>query len=510
MQNIPDLIAGKLIVLATAFKKRKLVFIAATIILLALASFFVFGGAKKASGDFLTDTVKRNTITSTIAATGTVEPVSTISVSFKNSEIIKKIYVKVGDHVTAGQLLADQDSANLEAEVNQASASLKGAVSKLTLLQNGSREEDIEQAKTNVTIAQSNYDLAKANLERYQKLYQEGAISQADLDKTNTDYINSEGKLRQAQESLKSLQSGSRAEDIAAAAAQVESNKAQLQISQNDLTGVRMVSPIDGIVSAINGAEGQRSTANNNNTSGGGLIVIISEDLQVKAQVNEADIGRTEVGQAVEFTVNSFPSKTFTGKVSAISPQANTVSNVQLYDVIIQLDKDQGGLKAGMPANVNIIVNRRENVLTIPKGAVTYAANNLSKLKQTASSTPDGSENSNNNRQTGRRNSNAGTSGENKNSPPENAETAKVNNQEQQATIIVLDGSGKPVPRRIATGLSDLRNLEVIRGLNEGETVVIGALNQPAAATSGQNRQGNQTQSGNTPFMPRIGGGGNR
>jgi len=476
--------------LAGVIKRKKLLFSVIAITLVALTGYFVVGSRGKAPEKYLTDTVKRNTVTSTISASGTVEPVSTVSLSFENAEIIKNIYVKVGDHVTTGQLLAEQITDNLEADVIQASASLKGATAKLELLRNGSTQEDLDQALASVQMAQGSYDLAKSNLERYQKLYQDGAVSRADLDNINLEYINAEGKLKQAEKSLQSLQSGNRAEDIEAAAADVESSKAKLKLAQNDLSGSKMYSSIEGIVSEINGAVGQRATANNNSTSGGGFITVISEELQLEAQVNEADIGKTAVGQKVEFTVNSYSNKTFTGKVSSISPQATTVSNVQLYDVFIQLDENYKELKAGMPANINIIVERHENILTIPKGAVTYAASYLSKTKQTNLSKVESSQRQNSQR--------AGAGNEDGNKAEASSLTTSY--QEQQATVLVMNNSGSPSPKRVVLGLSDLKNYEVVSGLNEGETVVIGAFNDSTGTTT------STTTNNKSGGMPMMGG----
>ncbi|OPY58736.1 MAG: Macrolide export protein MacA [Pelotomaculum sp. PtaU1.Bin035] len=448
----------------SALIRKKFFLGIAAIMLVVMVGFYICGGGKKAAGNYITDTVKKGTVANTIPATGAIEPVSTVSLSFKNAEIVKKIYVKLGDHVTAGQILAEQESDDLEAQVIQSSASLKSAVAKLELLKNGSTEEDITQAEASLKMAQAAYDQAKTDLERNQTLYQAGAISRTDLDSVNSSYVSAEGKLKQAEASLKSLQKGNRQEDVAAAAAQVESGSAQLQISEKDLAGTKMVSPMDGIVSEVNGGEGQRATANNNSTSGStGFIVIISEALQVKAQVNEADIGKLEVGQKAELTVNSFPNETFTGKVGSISPQASTISNVQIYDTIIQMDGNQG-LKAGMPANVNIIVNRHENTLTIAKGAVTYAASYLSKVAQDVA--------------------------------------LKADAQKQQANVLVLDKSGVPQPRQVTLGLSDQKNYEILEGLIEGETVVVGAGGATNANTSSQSTN----KSANSPIMPGGGG----
>lgn len=475
MQNSSNPILKQLNKISGVIKRKKLLFITAAIVVVVLVGFYIQWGAKKAEGNYITDTVKKGAVTNTIPATGTIEPVSTVSLSFENSETIKKIYVKAGDHVTTGQFLAEEESDNLAAQQSQSAASLKGAVAKLQLLKNGSKAEDIAQSEASLRMAQSAYELAKLKLERNQKLFDAGAISQSDLDTTKDENASAEGKLKQAEESLKSLRNGNRQEDIDAQAAQVESSRAQLQIAQKALAGAKMVSPMDGIVSEVNGGEGQRATANNNSTSSSsGFMVIISDALQVKAQINEADIGSLEIGQKAELTVNAFPNKTFTGKVNSISPQATTVSNVQVYNTVIQLDENQQGLKAGMPTNVNIIINRRENVLTIAKGAVTYATSYLSNIGQNVAVKP------------------ASTDG-------------KGNSGSTGSSVLVLDKSGKPVPRQVVLGLSDQKNYEIIEGLNEGDTVVVG----DSSATSTSSTSSNSTsKSSNNSSGGLMGGGG--
>ncbi len=517
MPNLIQTTGVKLKKLARLPGKKRLYFGIAAIVVVIVGGYFAFGRAKSASGSYITDTVKRGKVANTISASGTIEPVSTVSLSFKNAEVIKKIYVKAGQPVTPGQLLAEQDTENLEAQLAQVSASVSSAVSKYQLLVNGAREEDIAQSEISAQIAQASCDQIKATFDRNQTLYQAGAISQADFESARFDYLNAEGKLKQAQESLKALQAGNRPEDIAAAAAQVESSNAQLKISQSDLAGAKMVSPLNGIVSAVNGAEGQRATANNNNTSGSsGFIDVISEALQIRAQVNEADIGKAQAGQAVEFSVNSFPERTFKGKINSIAPQAYTVSNVQIYDVIIQLDQNYTQLKAGMPANVTIIVESRENTLMIPKGAVSYAVTYLNKMKQTNSPRTDSSGSG----------TNSGPGSEGQASPRTGAgqntgagqarsqgaatdsgtvrQSSGESGSGRQASVLVMDKSGNPVPRSVSLGLSDLKNYEVLNGLNEGETVVVGVLGQ-SASTGTQGTQGGQGgQGGGMAIMQRM------
>lgn len=499
LPNTPDPVLKKASILSGLLKRKKLLFVMAAVAVIALAGYqFLWGAAKKAEGNYITGTVKKGAITNSIPATGTIEPVSTVSLSFKNAEIIKKIHVKVGDHVTAGQLLAEQEGDNLEAQLIQSRASFKSSAAKLELLKNGATEEEIAQAVINVTLAEEAYNVAEADLERNQKLFEAGALSQADLDTAQNNYVNAEGKLRQTEYSLKSLRDGNRSEDIAAADAQVESSSAQVRMAEKDLAGAKMTSPIDGIVSEVNGGEGQRATANNNSTSGSGaFIVVISEALQVKAQVNEADIGSLAVGRRAEFTVNSYPEKTFTGRVNSISPQAYTVSNVQIYDAVIQLDENQEGLKAGMPANVNIIVDRHENTLMIPKGAVTYAAGYINKTGQgTGVMPPAGDENRSAGSPGGSPGGSGAESGKNRADSGgaagyAPAETAKESIGGRRAAVLVLDQSGKPAPRQVLLGISNQSNHEVLEGLSEGDTVVVGAGGSMAA----------QGQNAGAPFM---------
>jgi len=489
--------------LPTGFLKRKKLLLGILVIaVVALAGYFYWSSSKKASVGYLTENVKKGSITNTISASGTVEPVSTVSLAFKNAEIIKNIYVKVGDHVTPSQALADQDSQNLELQLKQAEANLEQSSASMELLQNGSTQEELRQSEASVQMAQASYNQAKSNLERNQQLADAGAISKADLETAQISYANAEGNLIKAQEAYKTLQSGARAEDIKSAAAKLNSSQASLQMAKIDLSGSRMESPINGIVSEINGAVGQRATANNNSTSGSsGFMVVISEALQIKAQVNEADIGKTEVGQKVEFTVNSFPNRTFNGQVSSIAPQAYTLSNVQIYDIIIQIDNNQQGLKAGMPANINIIVDRHDNTLTISKGAVTYAVSYLSKLGQSVTTKPAATEGGGNSQSQNRQKASGTDTGSYTNAgDPVNIEKSS---QTQQATVLVMGKSGTPEPRKVTLGLSDLRSYEVVNGLNEGETVVIGALGQSATTTGSQGAQG-----GNP--LRAVGGGGGR
>jgi HlyD family secretion protein len=453
-------------------KKRRIWGVIAVLGIL-LALYLLLGGSSKVDGGYLTDTVKSGGITKTIAASGTVEPVQTISMSFKDAEIVKKIYVQVGDRVEPGQLLAELETYNLEADVVQARANYNSQAAKYQLEKNGATQEELEESEAKVSMAQASYDQARASLDRYEALYQAGALALADLEQEKTNFANDEAGLKQAKASLRSLQKGSRPEDIASAAAQVESAGAQLQTAERSLSDARLVCPIHGIVSSVSGAEGQRASANNNNTSGEGFMEVISEALQVEAQINEGDIGQARVGQKVQFTVNSYPEKTFAGQVSSISPTATTQSNVQIYDVIIQLDSNYAELKAGMPTDVTIIVEQSQDVLTIPKGAVTYAESYLAGAGKSSGSRP----------QSG--------SGEKEGS----AATTAPGAAGKTATVLVMGQAG-PEPRQVELGLSDLTSYQVISGLKEGETVITGSMGQNETKAADSNSGGSKSRSG--------------
>ena len=467
--------------LKNLFLNKKAWLLLLAVMLVAVAWYFTSSRNKNQDPGYLTDAARRGDLTVTISATGTIEPITRVSLAFKNAEIINEIYVKVGDSVTPGQLLAEQDTSNLEASLVQATASLKGNEARLELLRNGATAEELLRSEIDVTTAEASFAQAKIKLANYQVLYQEGAISQTEFDSVNLEYITAEGRFKQAEYALASLKAGNRIEDIEAAAAQVESSNAQLRQTQNDLTGAKMYSPIAGIVSAVNGAVGQRATANNNNVSGGGFIDIISEEMQVKAQVNEADIGNAAVGQAVEFTVNSFPNRTFAGTLESIAPEAYTQSNIQIYDIVIQMDQHYPELKAGMPCDVTIIAARSNGALTIPKSAVTFATSYLAQTGAQMAENRGAAGSESGPRQPPQR-----PDGNQAEGPPDFADDRDT----QPALVIVLESDGKLTPQRVILGLSDLSRYEVLEGLQEGEMVVTsGGGIDPSA---GRNTGGNQ------------------
>ncbi|NPV29063.1 MAG: HlyD family efflux transporter periplasmic adaptor subunit [Firmicutes bacterium] len=433
--------------------------------------------------NYITMPVRQGSIVNAVKATGTIEAVKSVGLNFKTGGVIKEIYVKPGDRVKEGQLLACLDTSDLEAQVVQARANLKAAEAKLRLLEAGPLETEIAQAEANVAQAQVAYKSAEEALKRDQALFEVGALAQADLDNSLANRDTAAAKLRQAQAALEALKSGNRPEDIAAAQAQVDAARAQLMLAQNDLDSARLRAPFDGVIAAVRGETGQRTSGGGSESSDSstGLITLITTGLQLRAQVNEADISQVKVGQKATFTVNAFPERTFNGEVAWISPEATTVSNVQLYDVVVSLADPGGLLKAGMSASVNIIVAQKDNVITVPRAAVSFAASYraASAGNATGGKTPGGGS-ADGARTAGGRQTGTGmlTPGEGRKGEP-----GQAANDGSRAAVLVME-EGRPVVRRIVTGLSDESNIEVKSGLKVGEEVIIGASTPGKSAAS--------------------------
>ncbi|MFZ5647973.1 MAG: HlyD family secretion protein [Bacillota bacterium] len=472
---------GNTLKLVSALKGRK-VLIALAALLAGVAIFWVWNRGLEKSGTYLTQSINKGDVVNTITATGMVEAENSLPLTFKNSAVIKSIYVKEGQRVKKGDLLAEQDDRDLAAQYQQQLANLKAAEAKLSLARAGARREDISQAEENVNIARLTYEQAKSNYERYAALYDQGALARVEKEKAENDYRLAEAKFNQAREQLNALKAGSRPEDILSAESQVESARAQLQIAKNNLDSAKLVAPDDGFIGQISAVAGQRTSGVGNSSGEDGFITLISDRLYVKAQVNEADVGRAAVGQKVFFTVNSFPGKKFGGVLESISPKAVTVANVQFYQVRISIDKQDEALKVGMPANVIIIVEQRSGVTLLPKIAVSFSMKESPKLAGQPDSAAIQEENPNQQRGSVRRQGSGGGG-------PPKADSRRI-------PVLVME-NGKPTLRQVQVGISDNTNYEVVSGLNDGDQVVIGSTAQPAATT--RQNQGQSLPFGNTP-----------
>lgn len=444
--------------------------------LLLLALFLLLSGAyygwsrwrggTKAS--YLTVTVARGNVTDAVQATGVVEPVRVARLSFKSSGTIRKIHVKPGDKVNAGQVLAELDDAELVAQLNQAENNLAQARAKWQALVNGPTPEEIAQAEANVKTARADYESARQSLSRQQELFSAGAIPAADLEKAQADFTKAEAALERAEQALKALKKGNRPEDIEAAKAQVEAAKAQVDVARANLEGAKLIAPFTGIVSQVKGEVGEKGSTASGDSA---FITLISEEMQVRLSVNEADIGKVKPDQEVSFSVAAYPERTFSGRVTSVYPQGSTVSNVQVFDVLVSFADPDHLLRPGMLATANIVVAKKEGVLTVPQMALNFASSYMRENRAGAR----------------RQDSQGSLRG---GAPPAG---------EERQLVLVLEGD-KPVPRRVKTGLSDGQYVEVVEGLNEGEKVVIGATSGRQAASQGGTGGTRATQQRQAPL----------
>lgn len=443
-------------------QRRVLFLLLGSLALLVLGAGYWWWHGYKGKIKYISLPAGRGSIIDAINAAGMVEAVKSTGLDFKSGGVIKEVFVETGDYVKAGQLLASLDPADLEAQVAQARASLESAQAKLQLLKSEPLNTDVIQAETNVAQAQITYQSSEESLKRNQALFDSGSLTQADLNSSISSRDTAAVKLRQVQAALEALKSGSRPEDITAAQAQVDSARAQLQIAQNNLESAQLQAPWDGVISAIQSEVGHRISSGSSDSSSTGYITLVSSELRLRAQVNEADIGKIKIGQGANFTVNAFPEKTFEGQVTWIAPQAATVSNVQLYDTLVSVEDPEHLLKVGMSASINIIINQKDNVITIPRAAVTFAANNRALISGTVGGI----------RAPGGGAAGTGTPASGDGTGKEKAQQAT---NASNHTMVLINNQGHPVARQIVAGMSDDRNIEVIEGLQAGEQVIIGS-----------------------------------
>ena len=284
-----------------------------------LAGLLLVGCKPKAEFKYTTAKVERQNVTTSVTATGTIEPVTSVDVGTQVSGIVSKLYVDYNSVVKAGQVIAELDRTNLLS--------------------------DLASAQANLRSSQSDLDYQKANYERYKNLYDQGLISANDYDQARLSYVRAQQTLAQQRESV---------------------NRAKTNLGYATIT-----SPIDGVVLSKEVEEGQ-TVASSFNTP---TLFKIAQDLtnmRVIANVDEADIGEVKEGQRVTFTVDAFPNDVFEGSVTQVRQQATTESNVVTYEVVISAPNNDLKLKPGLTANVTIFTLELNDVLAVTSKALRF------------------------------------------------------------------------------------------------------------------------------------------
>jgi HlyD family secretion protein len=300
-------------------KKFRIV-IVVTLILIAGAGIWYFIYKKKEQKIFvITEKPQYGYISKSVTATGTIQPVDTVSVGSQVSGTIAKIYTDFNARVTKGQLIAEMDKSLFIAQV--------------------------DQYKANLEVAKATMVYQKSNFDRQTLLFNTGAISRADYETAQDQSLT--------------------------AKATVASVQAQLDAALKNLSYASIYSPVNGVVLLRNISAGQTVAASFNTPT----LFVIAKDItkmQAQAAVDEADIGEVKDSQRVIFTVDAYPDVTFTGKVNQIRLEPVVSANVVTYTTIVTAPNDDLKLKPGMTANIFIYTKEVNNALLISSKALKF------------------------------------------------------------------------------------------------------------------------------------------
>ncbi len=378
--------------------------------------------------DVKTIPVERANLPLKVSANGVVKPERSVNISPKNAGVLKRLWVKEGDTVEKGQIIATMDDSNFQGQLAQARGQIASAQATLNKLLTGSRAEDIAQAEAKVAqaeaqlaklrnggrpeedaqaqarveSAQAQLDLAKIRSQRFQSLQTEGAISQDRLDEVVTNERNAVASLNQAQkqlaqvqtarpedialgtqqlteaqQALKALRNGPRIEDIQQARAQVSAAQGAVQTIQTQLNDTVLKAPFAGVITQANAQEGSLVVPSRPVLSAGqqsdnpSSVAILVDSNQVIANVAESSIGQLRVGSRAILEADAYSRQKFEGRVTQLAFQSVVIQNVTSFEVKVKILNDtQKLLQPGMNVSVDFQVGQLENAMTVPTVAI--------------------------------------------------------------------------------------------------------------------------------------------
>lgn len=297
----------------------KLWYIAATVIIVAVAAWMLSGKQKDVQIQFKTEKAAKANIQNSVTATGTIEPVTSVTVGTQVSGIVSKLFVDYNSVVKKGQVIAELDKTNLISELNT--------------------------SKANLASAQSSLKYETDNYNRYKTLFEKGLVSADEYETAKLSYDKAKQTVATAKESVA---------------------KAQTNLGYATIT-----SPIDGVVLSKSVEEGQTVAASFSTPELFNIAQNLT-DMRVIADVDEADIGEVKEGARVTFTVDAYPNDTFEGKVTQVRQEATTTNNVVTYEVVISAPNNDLKLKPGLTANVTIFTAEKQGVLCVPSKALRF------------------------------------------------------------------------------------------------------------------------------------------
>ena len=421
-------------------KLSKIIFTIIAILIIALLAWW-FLKPKEELPSYITSQVERGDIENSVIATGLLEATKIVSVGAQASGQLKKMYVELGDEVKQGQLIAQINSVTQENEIQTAQASIKNQQAQLAVRQ--------------ATLAQ-----VQAEYNRQKNMYAQDATSKAELESALASY-----KTAQA--------------EIVALNAQIEQSRLTLATAQEELGYTRIIAPMDGTVVAIVTEEGQTVNANQSAPT---IVKLAKLDtMTVNAEISEADVMKVEKGQSVYFTTLGDSEKKYYATLRQIEPAPESISDDSssssssssseaiYYNALFDVPNEDGKLRIDMTAQVSIIIDQAKNVLTIPSSAIETKSSgsktSSSTNKQSASSQKDAGSNT---AKDGK--------GSNRPTPLQLTATEQALIEQGKATramvrVLQADGTAKPTP--VLVGLNNRVTAQVLKGLKEGDEVVI-------------------------------------
>jgi HlyD family secretion protein len=486
-----------------------------------------FWGNDSSTTQYLTARVERGNLRNTVTATGALQAVTTVQVGSQASGTISALYADFNSVVKKGQVVAQLDPSTAKAQVDQARANLEQAKASLanaraavvnskagvsdaqakglaarSTVQN--TQAGVSGAEANVAVLKAQQDDALSLLKQQESLLKAGVIAQRDYDVAVTAYKTAEARYNQAVSQLnqaKSSEQSSSTAGIAQSQAAIEQSKAQVQQSQAqvaqaqaqvqqaqaalslaevNLSHTTIASPIDGVVVSRDVNVGQTVAAS---LSAPTLFTIANDltQMQVIANIDQADIGLVEQAKSVKFSVDAFPGKDFDGKIEQMRLNPVNVQNVVTYNVVIDVNNPDQKLKPGMTANLTITIDERNNVLKVPNSALRFTPQDTQRTNATGQGGQGQGQGQRRRQQQGDNTAGGNGGGENRFAPA----SAPVL-PGQVRVVWVVGQNGQPERRRITTGLSDGTATEVVDGdLKEGDMVITGQQISGASKTAG-------------------------
>jgi len=514
-------------------KKVAIVGVAAVAVV-ALAAFY-FWETGTSAPQYMSAKVERGNLRNTVTATGALQAVTTVQVGSQASGTISALYVDFNSVVKKGQVVAQLDPSVAKAQVDQSRANLQQAraglqqaqaavansragvsdaqakaVAARSTVQN--TQAGVSGAEANVAVLKAQQDDALSLLKQQEALVQSGVIAQRELDIAKTSYRTAQARYDQAVAQLNQAKLSTQSAQVSGVAqsqAQVQQSQAQVQQSQAqvlqaqaqvqqaeaalhlaevNLSHTTITSPIDGVVVSRDVNVGQTVAAS---LSAPTLFTIANDltQMQIIANIDQADIGLVEQAKSVKFSVDAFPGKDFDGQIQQLRLNPQNVQNVVTYNVVIDVNNPEQKLKPGMTANLIITIDERNNVLKVPNAALRFTPQDATARRGQGQGQGNGagSGGGQRRRQQDGNSNNAGTSSDTQQGSGERrfAPASAPVLEGQTRLVWVLGQDGKPQSRRIKVGLTDGSSTEVVEGnLQEGEIVITGQTISSSSASN--------------------------